>query len=368
VLAAGVAHEINNPLAVVVGNLDLALRSLAELQSAYGELGALSEVVAEVREAHEAAERIRHVAKDLKLFAHPGTDVLDAVDVRRVIESSIRMAQNEIRHRARLHTKFGSVPMVAANESKLGQVFLNLIINAVQSITEGGIDDNEISIVTALTGDGRVAITVRDTGSGMTPEAKKKLFSPFFTTKPVGIGTGLGLSICHRIVSEMGGIITAESELGKGSVFSVQLEPAASESGSPVASTSVAERTTGRRAAVLVVDDEASIGLLVEKALDEHEVTRTTDPSQAIEWIRDGHRYDVIFCDLMMPYVTGMDFHATLTQLAPDQAAAMIFLTGGTFTDQARTFLEVTDNMCIDKPFDIRVLRLIVDDRVLART
>jgi signal transduction histidine kinase len=359
-LAAGVAHEINNPLAVVIGNIELSLRLLEDKTA---DDPCSRDVSAQLRDAHEAAERIRNVANDLKLFARADSEEHTGVDVRPVIESSLRMAHNEIRHRARLRTSFAVVPPVEANESRLGQVFLNLIVNAAHSIPEGRADVNEISVATMLAPNGHVVVQVRDTGSGMSADVMKHLFSPFFTTKPLGLGTGLGLSICHRIVTSFGGTITVESDLGRGSVFEVHLLPA-ERVADPVAP-AAALRASDRRGSVLVVDDEPAIGLLVTGVLGkDHDVTSTTTALEALEWITQGARYDVILCDLMMPHLTGMDFYSELTRIAPEQAQRVIFLTGGAFTPQARQFLDEVDNMRIDKPFKIQALSAIVNDRV----
>jgi signal transduction histidine kinase len=366
-MAAGVAHEINNPLSAVIGNLTLALDDLDEIERDGGVTNGLRKVLAEVRNAREAAERIRNVASDLQLFARSDVEDHGAVDVERVIESSLRMAHNEIRHRARLRTTFAHVPPVDANESRLGQVFLNLIINAAQSIPEGTAEDNEISVSTALAADGTVVVAVSDTGSGMSADVKRNLFAPFFTTKPIGVGTGLGLSICQRIVTSMGGTITAESEPGNGSTFRVHLLPAVGAvlTRNPVATIA---RAPTRRGAVLTIDDEHSIGLLVAATLcNEHDVTVTTSAREALDRIEKGARYDAILCDLMMPDVTGMDFHSELTRIAPDQVSRVIFLTGGAFTSQAREFLDDIDNLRIDKPFEIGALRRTVNDQIEMR-
>jgi signal transduction histidine kinase len=363
-MAAGVAHEINNPLAAVIGNLTLALEDLDEIERDRGVTDGLRKVHAEVRNAQEAAERIRNVANDLQLFARSDVEDRGAVDVEHVIESSLRMAHNEIRHRARLRTTFSHVPPVDASESRLGQVFLNLIINAAQSIPEGAAEENEISVSTTLAADGAIVVAVRDTGSGMSADVKRQLFAPFFTTKPIGVGTGLGLSICQRIVTSMGGTITAESEPGNGSTFRVRLPPAVSTVLTATPVTMIA-RATARRGAVLTIDDERSIGLLIEAALcREHDVTVTTSARDALDWIGKGARYDTILCDLMMPHVTGMDFHSELTRIAPDQASRVIFLTGGAFSPQARQFLDDIDNHHISKPFDIAALRQTVNDHI----
>lgn len=213
-LAAGVAHEINNPLASVMANLELASRALSTRPPD----DVSREVGEELEEALEAAARIRDITRDLRVFARADEDQLMPVDVRKVIESTLRMARNKLRHRARLVTSYAPEAYVRASESKLGQVFLNLVVNATQAIPEGRYADNEIRITTRVEA-GEVRIDVADTGSGMPPHVLDRLFQPFFTTKAAGEGTGLGLSICHRIVASHGGRIQVESTPGQGTCF-----------------------------------------------------------------------------------------------------------------------------------------------------
>ncbi|HEY4221091.1 MAG TPA: ATP-binding protein, partial [Myxococcota bacterium] len=354
VLAAGVAHEINNPLVAVMSNLELAVEQLGEMLARSPDL---SDVLDEVRDAFEAARRIRAIAADLKLFSRGRDDQRGPVDAERVIESAARMAWNEIRHRAQLVKELGNVPHVEANESKLGQVVLNLVVNASQAIPEGHADENTITLRTYVAADGRVAIEVRDSGSGIAPDVMPKLFTPFMTTKPIGVGTGLGLSICHRIVSSFGGEIVVESEVGRGSVFRVLLlranrDAPASEPPAP------ARGATARRARVLVVDDEEAIGVAVQRLLSaDHDVTITTKPAHALELVQQGQRFDVVLCDVMMPDMTGMDLFEAMPA---DIAERMVFLTGGAFTPRARQFLAEIKNQRVDKPFDRAVLDAVV--------
>jgi signal transduction histidine kinase len=366
ILAAGVAHEINNPLNAVLGNLVLALEDLQAMESEVDDGPRVRDVIEQLRDARESAERIRDIAVDMKLFARTEVEERTAVDVRTVIESSLRMARTEIRHRCQVATRFGDVPPVDANESRLGQVFLNLIVNAAQSIPEGRSDENEIAISTRQDPDGRIVVEIRDTGSGIPPEVRKLLFAPFFTTKAVGVGTGLGLSICHRIVSEIGGTITVDSEVGKGSVFRVHLLPAASRAATVAPSSpTTTDAPSARRGSVLVVDDEPMLGVLTRRILEhDHEVVTTTSAKEALDWITEGREFDLIVCDLMMPHMTGMDLYEELASVAPEQARRMVFLTGGAFTPRGRQFLEAVPNLCLDKPVDITMLRTLVNERV----
>jgi signal transduction histidine kinase len=207
-LAAGVAHEINNPLAILVANLELASEQLAGItQSARlrsptdavvdgsppSLVARLAKLEQPLRDALEATERVRLIARDLKVFSHAGDeDRRGAVDIHVVLESSIRMASNEIRHRARLVRDYSEVPFVEGNEARLGQVFLNLIVNAAQAIPEGKAEANVIRIVTRSDGLGRVVVEIHDSGVGIPQAVMSRIFDAFFTTKPVGTGTGLG--------------------------------------------------------------------------------------------------------------------------------------------------------------------------------
>ena len=354
------AHEINNPLAFVTANLVFMQQEIAALAEETGP-GRLSELARRCPRRAQGAERIGTIVRDLRTFSH-GVDRDDAsrVDVNRVLEFAIRMAENEIRHRARLVKAFGDVPAVEASESRLGQVFLNLLVNAAQAIAEGSAAQNEIRVSSAFdAATGRVVVEVADTGAGIPPEHLPRIFDPFFTTKPVGVGIGLGLSICHRIVTALGGEIAVESEVGKGSRFRV-LPPAPRTARRRRAPSGAPARP--ERARILVVDDEPLVGVAIERFLGRrHDVARFTSAAEALGLLDAGERFDVILCDLMMPDMTGMDLHARLAEARPDQAARMVFMTGGAFTDRARRFLEATKNPTLTKPFDVADL-----DRTIA--
>jgi CheY-like chemotaxis protein len=208
-----------------------------------------------------------------------------------------------------------------------------------------------------------VAIEVCDTGAGISPEDRARLFSPFFTTKPIGVGTGLGLYICQQIVNSMGGTIEVESEQGKGSTFRLVM-PAASASILPPRKLDSPKPESIGRARILAVDDEPMIGRVIKHALPAHDVTNISSAVAALAKIRGGERYDLIICDLMMPQMTGMDFHAALKSEAPDQASRMIFLTGGAFTPHAHEFLDNVGAPRMDKPFEINAMRALVDERL----
>jgi CheY-like chemotaxis protein/anti-sigma regulatory factor (Ser/Thr protein kinase) len=262
------------------------------------------------------------------------------------------MAWNEIRHRAQLIRDYGDVPMAYSNEARLGQVLLNLLVNAAQAMPEGHASLNQIRVATRTAANGCVVIEVRDTGMGIPKEIMGRIFDPFFTTKPVGVGTGLGLALCQRMVIDLGGEIDVESEAGRGALFRVTLPPATGASRAPAPATVRAEPT--RRARVLVIDDEVAIGRALQRSLGRHhDVVNLTSGKEALARIAAGERFDVILSDLMMPDVTGIEIYEGLSKIDLGQAKRMVFLTGGAFTPQAREFLGGVPNICIEKPFDV---------------
>jgi PAS domain S-box-containing protein len=228
-LAAGVAHEINNPLTYVMANIGFVSERLYKLISdrpSQALTQQLQELGTALYEAQEGAIRVRQIVRDLKILARGDEERFGAIDVRQVIESSIGMVSNQIRAKAELVKDLGEIPMVEASESRLGQVFLNLLVNAAQAIKDDDAAANQIRIATRTDEVGRAVVTVSDTGAGILPGVMGRIFDPFFTTKPVGVGTGLGLFICHGIVKALGGEIAAESAPGQGTTFRVVL-PAA---------------------------------------------------------------------------------------------------------------------------------------------
>ena len=355
-LAGGLAHEINNPLSYVMGNLTLIDEELAKLGA--------SELRQLVAEALGGSDRIRRVVRDLKTFARADDDVRGAIRVPRVLELALAVASNEIRHRARLVRDFDDVPPVIGNEARLGQVFVNLLVNAAQSIPEGDAEHHEIRVACRADG-ARVVVEVRDTGGGIDESIRARIFEPFFTTKPVGTGTGLGLAASHGIVTGMGGELTVDSAVGRGSVFRVIL-PAAPAARPRPTEPPPAPREGGdaRRARILIADDEPIVSRTLARFLGRaHDVTVAGNGREALEALA-GARFDLILCDLMMPEMTGMDVHAALAERDPETADRIVFMTGGAFTARARAFLDRVPNPRLEKPFTMATVEQLIRERV----
>jgi len=271
------------------------------------------------------------------------------------------MADNEIRYRARVVRSYGDIPPVIANDSRLGQVFLNLLVNAAQAIPEGDRDANEIRIAT-LHEPGYVVVTVADTGAGIPADMIDKIFDPFVTTKLQGAGTGLGLYICRNIVTSLGGEISVTSRPG-GTQFQVRLRAGTSTASdvSPVPDAAPPPRSLSRLR-ILIADDEPAIVSLMRNFLQGHDIDIASSGREAITALSTT-AYDLAFCDLLMPDLTGMDVFAHLTEHHPDRAACLVFMTGGAFTDRAKQFLATVPNEVIKKPFSLQDLERIVTAR-----
>jgi two-component system, NtrC family, sensor kinase len=221
-MSAGLAHEVNNPLSYVLSNLrhmQMGLEKLLCSQEAIRERDDLRDAC---RDAVFGAERIARIVQDVRLFARLEAPATEPVDVRQVVEHSISLAGTNLRSGIRLVRDFQEVPHVLGSDVGLGQVFLNLIVNAVHAMRPGTPAVNTLRVRTGTDG-GLVRIDISDTGHGIPPEAMPHIFDPFFTTKPAGTGTGLGLSISHSIIQKMGGEIRVESRVGQGTTFSLLL-------------------------------------------------------------------------------------------------------------------------------------------------
>ncbi|MFO0580841.1 MAG: ATP-binding protein [Anaeromyxobacter sp.] len=347
-LAGGLAHELNNPLSSLFANLGFTAE---ELEPALAGLPGGDEIAAALREAREAAERMRTVVRDLQTFSRGDGTELAEVDVRRVVETALSIASGRVRSRARLVRAFEEVAPVRAVEGRLAQVVLKLLVNAAQAIPEGAPAEHEIRAATRTDRGGRVCIEISDTGRGIAPEHLPHVFDPFFTTGAPGSGLGLGLPVCHGLVKAMGGGLEVTSEPGRGTTFRVILPP--SERAQPAVREAREDRPS-----VLVVDAEPFVGAAVRRALAAgHDVSVAESARDALERIRAGARYDVILADLATPGIGGAELHDALAAIDPALAARVLFLTADPEGPAARSLAVRLGERCIEKPFDPRQLR-----------
>ncbi len=356
-IASSVAHEVNTPLAYIASSLDHVSAELDKVRRG-GTLESIETLFDLLQEARKGVERVKVISRDLNVFSRPHEREAP-VDVRAVLETAIRMASNQTSQRAQLERAFQEVPRVMANETRLAQVFLNLLVNAAQSIPEGDSSQNAIRVST-WERDGQVIVEVSDSGSGIDAANMPRIFDPFFTTRAPSEGTGLGLSICQDIVHSLGGTIWAANKPAGGARFTVSLPSALK---TPAHEVRPARVNLKRRPCVLIVDDNPSLLKVLQVSLAETcDLEVLSSGSEALKRLLEREPYDVVLCDLMMPGISGMDVFERLSAAKPTAARALCFMTGGAFTPRARQFLSQVSNPCFEKPFDFGE----VIERVLA--
>jgi PAS domain S-box-containing protein len=362
-MAAGVAHEINNPLTYLIINLDWLARKLSDGARDAESTEGLAEIL---QEARSGAKRVATIVRELRSFSRADDDTKEAVDLKAVVRSAVKIAGHEIRPRASLSVALGAAPRVHANEGRLEQVVINLLLNAAQALPPAETATNEIRVIVRGDTEGNAVLEISDNGEGIAPEVLPRIFDPFFTTKPPGVGTGLGLSICHGIVTSLGGKITVESVPAGGTSFRVTFPSAVmsldSEPPSPSPSVDPSwQQHHGPRARVLVVDDEIQIASTLRDLLSvDHDVTAATSAAEALAALEDGKDFDVIFCDLMMPAMSGIELYERIREKRPGLERRVVFMTGAAFTTHAAAFLASVENRCLEKPFSLRFVEHII--------
>jgi two-component system, cell cycle sensor histidine kinase and response regulator CckA len=379
-LAAGVAHEINNPAAFVLANIEALTGHLRLLQEKVRELpepvvaglglpDVLFEATAILQESKEGMARIHRIVRDLGSFSRADDDAAAAtIDVNAAVESALTMLRNEIKYRARLERDLRARQAVRGNQARLGQVFLNIIINAAQALDETAAKRNVVRVRTFDDGES-VVVEITDNGPGIPSEVVPRIFDSFFTTKPRGIGTGLGLPISLGIVRGLGGQLSVESRPGEGATFRVRL-PAVPRAPSTV--TLPSEVTPPPREypkrRVLAIDDEALLLKAYRRMLSDFHACETA--LGGVEGLRALERdagYDIVLCDLQMPELSGMALHEVVRARWPALAERFVFVTGGAFSPDAKRFLEESVCAIIQKPFRVEDLLALIDRKARER-
>jgi two-component system, cell cycle sensor histidine kinase and response regulator CckA len=341
-LAAGVAHEINNPLTFVMASLELAERQLGNPEQAKTHLGA----------AREGAARVARIARDLFTFSRDAGTRPTPMRLRTAVEAAVRIASSQTAGVARVIEEHSNAPLVLADEGRVAQVLLNLLINAAHAIDASGRATGEIRIRTGTDEKGHAFVEVSDDGAGIDAELVPHVFDPFVTTKPAGMGTGLGLSVSKAIVEGFGGDLIVSSTKGKGSTFRMRLPPAPpgqSESASaPMTAPAIA------RAKVLLIDDDANLCRAFRAVLEpEHEVKVCMRGEDAVKTLLSDETFDVVLCDVMLNDVQARSIYEQVKAGKPGREQELVFITGGAYMRDAREFLASVPNLRYEKPFQI---------------
>jgi CheY-like chemotaxis protein len=355
-LAAGIAHEINNPVAYSMLNLSFALEQIERLAHQGILVPELRDLI---REALGGLDRIRLITRDLRLFSRVERDEQGAADVEEIIRTTCRMIDHEIRQRAGLRLFTMPMPPIRADAAKLGVVLNNLLVNAMQAIEPGAPDRNEIAVSSRLD-DGQVVLAVVDTGRGIPEELHQRVFEPFFTTTG-SKGTGMGLAQCADIVRRHDGTITLASAVGRGTRVEIRLpfRPVAAERApTPVPA---APRTGKLR--ILVVDDDPMVLKAYTRVLGgAFELVLAEGGVAALELVSRDRDFDAVLCDLMMPTIDGVTFFERAAEVIEDLDRRIVFCTGGAFSDKTKEFIAARKVRAVEKPVDAATLRRILEE------
>jgi len=340
-LAAGIAHEINNPLTSVMGFAELLLRKVKDDHA----VDFLNKIVSN-------AERIKRILLDLKDFYVPSKNRMGHVNINRIIENAIPIARVHPEAAGITITKSlqTNLPDMHCDENQILQVLINLFINAFQAMPHGG----KVQVESSMQGR-YVEVRVVDSGVGIPSENLGRIFDPFFTTKSDWKGTGLGLSVCYTIVDNHGGSIDVESKVGEGSTFTIKLPVAEAASAAVRDSTGVS--TAMGLGRILVVDDEADCRDLLRTVLSDlgFDIDEAHNGAAAIELFRAGHDYRMVFLDYKMPELNGAETYRRLREIDPE--VKVIVLTGS-IGQSARMIVELGAQGFVTKPFKVEEIEM----------
>jgi len=353
-LAAGVAHEINNPLSYVLLNLEFLERELPDLGGDPIRVAALQRRLADTR---HGAERVKHIVRDLQALTRKDEVIRGQVELDQILDHTLHLLRRELLPGISVQTDYSEVPCVLGNPTRLEQLFSNLLLNAVHALRESEQPERWLK-VTLRTGDGFVLAEIADNGCGMTDQVLSRAFEPFFTTKPLGIGAGLGLAICRRIVDDLAGRIEVDSRPLSGTTVRVYL---------PSCATETAAEHGGARGRVLLVDDERAVVESLRHALhDDLDVETAGSARDARALLESGKEFDAVLCDLTMPEETGADFFEYVRARYPGLAKRFVFMSGGVFHPNTQAFLENSGCVHVEKPFSLDHLRSLLAQLIAA--
>ncbi len=349
-LLAGVAHELNNPLSVVVGQSLLLQETASDAKSAE-----------RAEKIGNAAERCSRIVKTFLAMARQQPARTSNVLINEVVEAALDVAGYAIRSSdIDLSLKLApELPAIWGDPDQLSQVLINLLVNAEQALHDWN-GQRKIRIASRYDGvSGRVVLKIADTGPGIPDEIVSRIFEPFFTTKDVGAGTGIGLSFCHRIITSHDGTIRVESSEGDGTTFFISL-PASRRPDTVAEPAEAGDSTTGGLS-VLVVDDETEVGELIAEVLsrDGYQVTTAASGTEALKELSKSS-FSLVLSDLKMPDMDGRKLFEQVSAEHPDMASRLGFITGDTMSPGARTFLDNSARPFLEKPIKPTELRKLV--------
>jgi two-component system NtrC family sensor kinase len=353
-LLAGVVHELNNPLSVVLGQTALLREVLGSGPHA-----------AQAGKIALAAERCARIVKNFLAFARQQSPERQPVMLNQVVQETVELLAYSLRmDNVEVSLDLSEdLPPLWADPNQLHQIVVNLVTNAHHAMRE--VSDRRLTLTTRCDESGRwVRLEVADTGPGVPPAIRSRIFQPFFTTKPPGQGTGLGLSICQGIAEDHGGTVSLESPSGGGAVFVIRL-PASVPPAPGVRGDEELPPVHGKR--ILLVEDEPNLSDLLADILsaDGHHVDTAAHGIQALELLGE-QASDLILSDIKMPELDGPGLYRELERRHPELCRRVIFLSGDALSPESSAFLSRTGALTLSKPFSLDEVRRVVQQTLRA--
>ena len=351
-LVAGVAHEINNPTTFILLNQHVAAKDLQQLREAVttpAELELIDRIHGNLNDNISGMYIIRDLVRNLSSLSRDERCSVETIDLNEVIRQACALAAATISRRATLVMALDELPLLQANRNRFTQLVLNLLTNAAHAIERGSPKDNRITVRTYCVDDA-IHLVIIDTGVGIPPRNQRKIFEPFYTTRSKEKGTGLGLTIVSDTVRLHGGRIDVASTVGEGTRIHIVVPLESPLASTPQSATPISPRTDGPRRRLLLIDDEVLLTQAMLPFLEEaFEVVCVNDGVLALQMMESAGSYDLILCDLIMPDVDGVTLFESLND-SPELQRRFVFMTGGTFTDRAREFVQQLPRPVLRKP------------------
>jgi signal transduction histidine kinase/CheY-like chemotaxis protein len=358
-LLASVAHELNNPLAVVRMQVDLL-----------NEEAANTPLYEHTRELHQATEHCMRIVGNFLTLARQNPPQRSAVQLNTIVEDALELLAHALRlDNITVHTRLiHELPLFEADPVQMHQVIINLLVNAQQALREST-PPRQITITTGFDqAHNRLVFELADTGPGIPAVIQRRIFEPFFTTKPLGVGTGIGLSLCRSIIESHGGSIDVTSQTGQGAVFRITLPVGGpvSLASEPSPAPALAPAPSART--IFVVDDEPGIRRALAQLLrrEGHTVDTAMDGRQALHMLQE-QQYDLVLCDLRMPELDGPGLYREIAISQPHYLQRFVFLTGDTLSPETEAFLKQSGAPQLVKPFSAAQGRQVVRQALLAQ-
>ena len=375
-LAAGLAHEVNNPLTFVLANLESLRESHQQIRrfvrklrlelathevltpQSFDELAddanlqeVLDDAADMLTDCHKGMHRIQEIARSLGTFSRADDNRAEMTDITRIVDDACAMVFNQIRYRARLVKRFDPVPMLALFPGRIAQALVNMLTNAAEAIDGGAYDRHRI-VVSAREEDGHVIIGVSDTGVGIQDDDRERIFTPGYTTKAHSGGMGMGLSACKRVAEQHRGQLEVHALAGGGTRFELVLPL---DTGLDAAEDRHESRPISEapleRSRLLIVDDDAMVLSALRRRLRRRcDIVTVLGGAEALAHLSDDPDFDSIVCDLMMPEIDGKSFYDAVKTEHPQLADRIIFMSGGAFTPRLRKFAAAVTNPVLQKP------------------